>query len=292
MIRTRFMVAGLVAVAAACSSSDMPSTPVSTVDDAVVSSDVAAAAADGVGEDVDVMTGMDGTIGNVSASMNSVAFDNGGPGDHPNGFLPGLLGCLLSDHIFRCPRVEDDGLMVDRTVTFTAADGTVQSAFDSLLTASIHIVVDISGDRTHGPFSATAVRHRDIIITGLAGTETMRTVNGTSADTITRSRVSHSDGTTRSYTFTAGATIADVVLPVRHSDGHNGFPISGTVTRNFTATATAGPDSGKTFTRTVTITFNGTSTVSGTVNGTVFTFDLIGHSCRAGDDDGGRGGDH
>jgi hypothetical protein len=287
MIRTRFLVATLVVAAAACSSNDMMSTPVSTADNAVVSGDVAAAAADGVAEDVDVMTGMDGSIGNVSSGMNAVSNDDG-MDDHPDGFHPGLLGCLLTGHFFNCPRMNDDGLMVDRTVTFMAADGSTETAFDSLLTASIHIVADISGDRTHGRFSATAARHRDFTITGLAGTETTRTVNGTSADTITKSRISHSDGTTRSYTFTANATVTDVVLPVNHHDGHNGFPQSGTVTRTFTATATAGPDSGMTFTRTVTITFNGTSTVSGTVNGTAFTFDLVGHTC---DDGHGHGDD-
>ena len=263
MLRTRLMVAGLFVVAAACNSKDTTTT--SAGDQAVITADVAVAAADGMAEDVDVMTGMDGGIGNAAFLV--------GPGD----FRPGLSGCTFAGGMFTCPSTTRNGLVVTRTITLLDASGVAESAYDALLTASIHVVANISGDVTHGPWSATVSRHRDFTISGLAGTETTRTVNGSGTETVTRSRVTHNDGT-RTYDITGASTVTNVVLPVRTADGGNGWLLSGTITRTFTVTLTSGPNAGRTETRTVVITFNGTSSVTGTVNGTPFTIDLAGHT--------------
>lgn len=274
MLRTRLLVAGLFVAAAACSSSD---TNVGTAaDEATITADVASVAADGAAEDVDVFTGMDGGIGNISAAMaggnSSTAYFFG-----PGGFRPGLTGCTFAGGAFTCPAVNKNGLAVTRTITLLDAAGATESAYDSLLTASIHVVADVSGDRTHGPWTGTVARHRDFTISGLAGTETSRTVNGTGSETVSSSRVTHNDST-RSYSLTGSSTVTNVVLPVRSSDGGNGWPTSGTITRTFTVTVTSGPNTGKTTTRSVTITFNGTSSVTGSVGGTPFTIDLGGHT--------------
>ena len=199
MLRTRLYVAGLFVAAAACSSADT-TTAGTVADQAVITADVAAAAADGMAEDVDVFTGMDGGIGNVSAAMSS---DNPGAAYlfGPGGFRPGLTGCNFVTGTFNCPGTLKNGLVVTRTITLFDASGATQSAFDSLLTASIHVVADVSGDRTHGPWTATVARHRDFTITGLAGTETSRTVSGNGSETISSSRVTRNDSS-RSYTLT------------------------------------------------------------------------------------------
>jgi hypothetical protein len=265
MTRTRFMLAGLFVAAAACSGGDTTST---TAGDAVITADVSSAAADGIAEDVDVMTGMDGTIGN-SANLNGASFES--PGD----FRPGLSGCTFSGSSFQCPATTRNGLTVTRTITLLDAGGQTESAYDPLLTASIHVVADISGDVTHGPWTATVIRHRDFTITGLAGTETTRTVNGTGNESVTHSRDTNKP---RAYDITGSSVVTDVVLPVRTTDGGNGWPTSGTITRTFTITVTAGPNAGKTTTRTITITFNGTSNPTATINGTTFAIDLSEHT--------------
>lgn len=272
MLRTRLFVAGLFVAAAACSNADTTSSSIAS--DATITADVASAAADGVAEDVDVFTGMDGSVSSsLGSGFSGPAYFATPPGDG----RPGLTGCTFAGGVFTCPSINHNGLTVVRTITFLDASGATELAFDALLTASIHIVADVSGDRTHGPWSGTVARHRDFTISGLAGSETSRTVNGTGSETASSSRVNASSET-RSYTLVGSSTVTNVMMPVRSADGGNGWPTSGTITRTFTVTVTSGPNTGKTTTRTVTITFNGTSTPTGTVNGTPFTIDLTGHT--------------
>jgi hypothetical protein len=266
MLRTRFMVAGLVVIAAACSSSDDTT---GTTDDVTITSDVAVAAADGVAEDVDLMAGMDGLTGNAVANVSGAYFV--GPGD----WRPHLTGCTFANGSFTCPSTTRGGLGITRVITFLDAGGGDQTAYDPLLTASIHVVADVTGERTHGPWSATIDRHRDFTITGLADVETTRTVNGTGNETVSNSRDTRNP---RAYDMTCSSVVTDVVLPVRAADGTNGWPISGTVTRTCTINVTAGGNAGKTTTRTITITFNGTSSVTAVSNGVTFTIDLSAHT--------------
>lgn len=267
MKRTRLMIAGMVVAAAACSGGDTTSTNLAT--DASITADISNAAADGIAEDVDVMAGMDGTIGNSMPGLNASL--ELGPGD----FRPGLTGCNFSAGSFRCPAATRNGLTFTRTVTFLDAGGQAQTSFDPLLTASIHVVADVSGDVTHGPWTATVTRHRDFTISGLLNVETTRTVNGSGNETVDNSRATTNP---RAYNLTCSSVVTNVVLPVRTTDGGNGWPVSGTITRTCTINVTAGPNAGKTTTRTVTITFNGTSTPTATINGTPFTIDLSGHT--------------
>jgi hypothetical protein len=270
MLRTRFAVATALALTvAACSSTDTAGNG-TTLDNAAVNADVASAAADGFGEDVDMIVGMDGTTGNLTAALM-------GPGQGRNGFRPGLTGCTFTGGSFTCPAITRDSLTVTRTITLLDSTGAAQSAYDSLTTASIHIVADLAGSPTHGNWSATVSRHRDLTITGLAGAETSRTVNGNGHETVTRSHVTHNDST-RTYDITGSSTVTNVVMPVSATTGGNGYPISGSITRVMTVTLTSGPNSGRTVTKTVTLTFNGSSSVTATIDGTSFSFDLPNHS--------------
>ena len=263
MRHTRVFTAGLVLLAAACSGSTTTST---TGADALITADVATMSADATTEDVDVMAAMDGDIGVlVSAPLTSGMFLT-----PPH--LPRMNGCAFGGGRMTCPPMNRNGLTINRTVTYMDADGGTQEAYDPLLTASIHIVASVSGDVTRGPWSGTVMRDRDFTITGLAGTETSRTVNGTGSESISRSRVTEGNDT-RSYSVTGSSTVVGVVVPVR-DEGVDPWPTAGTITRTYTVTRTAGDNAGQTVTRTVVITFNGTATPDATVNGEPFTMDL------------------
>ncbi len=262
MRHTRVLTAGLLALAAACSGSITTSTPAA---DALITADVATMSADATTEDVDVMVGMDGDIGVlVSAPLMDGMFFT------PSN-MPRMGGCSFANGRFTCPPITHNGLTVTRTVTYFAG-GVTQPAYDSLLTDSIHIVATVSGDVTHGPWSATVSRSRNFTISGLAGKETSRTVNGTGSESILRSHITASNET-RSYDLTGTSTVVGVMVPVR-SDGVDPWPTAGTITRTYTVTRTSGTNAGQTVTRTVVITFDGTATPTANVNGEPFTLDL------------------
>ncbi len=258
MRATLFAPAALLTLAA-CSDS-----PTSTQDTGLlaarISGDVATIAADATAEDVDVMAGMNGLPNNFTVHLVDGMAPPMGPGN--------VGGCGFGGGRFTCPANRANGLTTTRTVAFFDAGGAVQQEYDALLTARIEIEADIAGDVTRGPWTATISRDRDFVFTGLAGTETSRTVNGTSSSSAARSRVVEG-GDARSYEMTATGTHVNVVVPVR-AEGVAPWPLSGTVTRVFTAT----PDGGTPVTRTVIITFNGTATPDATVNGEPYTIDL------------------
>jgi len=263
MRSTRVLTAGVLLFAAACSGNPTTTTPLL---DALITSDVATMSADATTEDVDVMAAMDGDIGVlVSAPLFEGMFLT-----PPGG--PRMGGCTFAAGQFACPPLTRNGLTVTRTVVFMDGGGATQSAYDAALTASIHVTASVTGDVTRGPWSATVTRNRDFTITGLAGTETTRTVNGTGSESLSRSRVTEGNET-RSYTLAGTSVVANVVVPVR-AEGVDPWPLSGTITRTYTVTRTSGPNAGQTMTRTVVVTFNGTATPTATVNGTSFTLDL------------------
>ena len=258
------MLAMAVLTVAACSGDD----PTGPGTGTTVAFDVATVAADATAEDVDVMAGMDGEIGFLSGAA---AISDGGPN------RPGVAGCNFADGRFTCPPGRHAELTVERIVTFRDAGGATQSAYDALLTASIDLDVTVSGTIDRGPWDATIERTRELTITGLAGTETTRTVNGSGTESVEGSRhVGNSgnggenNGTARSYTLDAIVDIDDVVMPVR-GEGVAPWPLSGTITRVFTITPTNG---GEPVTRTVVVTFNGTANVPATVDGESFTLNL------------------
>ncbi len=163
------------------------------------------------------------------------------------------------------------------TATFFDADGNEQEARDPLTTASIHLVVESSHEFSRDSWSGTGTRSRDLLITGLEGEETTRTVNGTGSSDVTRSRHTDADGT-RTYDMSSTSVIEDVVHPVPRTD--DAWPLSGTITRNVTINVINGPDGDVTKTRTVVITHNGTYLPTMTVDGEPFEVDLSTRSGR------------
>lgn len=263
MSRLRVAAAGLVLLAAC---SDSPTDP--TVSAATqLNLDVATVAADAVVQDIDVMAGMSGEVG----FFGSVVMDGmAGIFTPPNG--PGNMnGCGFGGERFTCPPNRANGLEVTRSVAFFDAGGTAQPAYNAETTARIEIEASVSGDVTRGPWSATTLRERSLVITGLEGTETQRTVNGTGEEDINRSRFAET-GSVREYDLEGTVTWANIVIPVR-AEGVTPWPLSGTTTRVYTVTKRNG-DQIETVTRTVIITFNGTATPPATVNGEPFTINL------------------
>ncbi len=169
------------------------------------------------------------------------------------------------------------------TAEFFAADGSQVDAegnpldAQNPLTASIHLVVESTHDFSRDSWSGTGTRSRDLLITGLEGEETSRTVNGTGSSVMTRSQHTDADGT-RTYDMTSTSVIVDVIHPVPRTD--EAWPLSGTITQDVTINVINGPQGDVTKSRTVVITFNGTNLATMTVDGETFDVDLSTRSGR------------
>lgn len=206
------------------------------VDDAVLNDDVALLAADAVQEDL--------------AVMNTV-------------FPLGTAAAPAASSVLDYTR--------SRTVTYFDADGNEQSGYDALTTASIHTVLEVSGDVTRDGFDASLERKRDMWVTGLEGEETERTWNGTGSEEKSRARVLES-GDTRTYELTGTVAVTDVVRGVPRAE--NRWPLSGTITRILTIDVVDPVNGDRSVDREVVLTFNGTQTVTMTVNGEAYEVDL------------------
>jgi hypothetical protein len=216
--------------------------------DRLIDADVANVSADATAEDVELMGGPTGTFGfGLTASPAGVAL------------------------VWGCEERQRDGLTVVRTCVFKDAQGQVQAHYDPATTASVEIDVHVTGTVSRNRWEATVDRTRHLVVSGLTGTETTRTWNGTGSGTVSRSR--HSDGGgTRTYDITYTTTITNVVVPVPRRD--NGWPLSGTITRHVVIHIIGGPRDGQTIERDVTITFDGSATAEMTINGEAYTLDL------------------
>lgn len=255
----------LLAFLAACSSDPTGSSEGPSTFAATISADVATLAADATAEDVDVMAGMSGLLGNVEFVA---LLDPDGPPPGPGN----VNGCGFGGGRFTCPINRANGLTVTRVVAFFDAGGVPQEGYDAETTATIEVDATVEGDVSRGPWSATTYRQRSLVITGLEGTETTRTVNGTGEEEISRARIGAGNSPDRSYELVGTVVWEDVVLPVRGS-GQAPWPLSGTTTREYTITRET-PDGPVSTTRVVVIIFDGTPTPDGTVNGEPFEFNL------------------
>lgn len=157
-----------------------------------------------------------------------------------------------------------------RSVTFMDANGNVQTSYDPVTTATIHIIHEIMGDVTRDGWSATVHRERDMTVSGLAGDETHRTWNGTGSEDVSRSRHSD-DGRERSYELSGTFTYTDVVVPIPGTEPR--YPVSGTITRMMTVTVSR-PDGERTRNVEIVITFDGTEIAIAVVNGEAMEIDL------------------
>jgi len=230
----------------------------------LLNADVATVIADNTGDDVDIMRE---PVFFVSMPIGAPALAPGS-GD----LNPGSCTYNATTQRLECPVVTRDGsLTITRSYAFWDANNVPQDHYDALLTAKANIQTHIVGERSGDNWSGSIDRSRDLTVTGLVGTETRRTWNGTGTSEVERSR--HRDsGEERSYNISCTLTITNVVVPVPNGDPR--FPLSGTITHRCIITFEGGPRDGQTVERTATVTFNGTSTATVTVGDRTFAIDL------------------
>ncbi len=138
--------------------------------------------------------------------------------------------------------------------TFFDEAGIEQAAYDELTTETIHVIAIVEGQRGREGWSATVHRERDMTITGLAGENTHRTLNGSGSSEISRSR--HTEDGDRTHEMTGSFTYTDVVIPVPGTEPR--WPISGTITRTLNAIRTDAEGNETMREMEMTITFDGT----------------------------------
>jgi hypothetical protein len=180
------------------------------------------------------------------------------------------VGCTFSAGHFVCAGTVAGGLSGTATVTLFAANGTAQTAYDPLTTASAQFNTYVFGHTAVGAWDAIVGRHRQLTETGLAGAETASIWNGTGTDTLLV--VDSTDGPSRSYTVFSTVTVTSVIAPSPGSDAH--WPVTGTITQQLVMAATSGESNGLTFRLTATVTFNGTNLVPLIVGNRSFQLDL------------------
>jgi hypothetical protein len=214
--------------------------------------DAAVVAADATLEDIGIMHGAFGFGGQHGS---------GQPGGHM-GNGPGQPG---GQHGI------GDALSGTRDVVFYDAAGNAQDAYDEIETARITTVVEVAGDVERNNWSASIARTRNMEVTGLAGENTTRIINGTGTEDVSRSVVLD-DGEARSRDITGSFTYTNLVVPTPDQEVH--YPLSGTITRQMTVAVVNGPTGDVDMTVAVTITFDGSATAAGTINGETFEIDL------------------
>jgi len=232
---------------------------------ALLNADVATVVADNTGDDVDIMRE---PVFFVAMPIGAGPVLGPGTGD----LSPASCTYNSTTQRIECPVVTRSGsLTVTRSYAFWDANDVPQNHYDALLTAKANVLTHIQGERSGEFWSGSIDRTRDMTVTGLLGTETERTWNGTGTSSVTRSRHTES-GEERSYDLSCTLTVVNVVVPVPHDDLR--FPTSGTITHNCTITFDGGPRDGQTVQRTATVTFNGTATATVTVGDRTFDINL------------------
>lgn len=243
------------AVLSACAGDDA----VAPVDSPLLNADLAAAMADGVGEDVQTMRELSWGL-RLGVMFLNPTF---GP---PRSGCPFDAGSGWHD----CEPVElPNGLIIDREYAFYDAAGAAMEQFDPVQTASIRVRRTVAGEfereTERGSLSSVVHHARDFTVSGLQGEEQKRTWNGTGASQVNRTRISDQRGT-RSYELASDVSVSDVEVPARNNPERDPWPLSGTITQHATGKVTQDGET-RSFERTIMITFNGTQFASVTVTG-------------------------
>jgi hypothetical protein len=165
----------------------------------------------------------------------------------------------------------------NRSYAYADAAGIAQTAYSATTTAAANFKWSLSGTITRERWNGSMSRNRDITLSGLQGANSAVTVNGTGSGERQRTTFVGDSGVatglTRSYEMQSSLAIANVVTSAIQLP--DAYPLSGTVTRNYTVTRTGAVNGETTFTRNSVVTFNGTRLVSLVVNGKEFTLDLV-----------------
>ena len=275
MKRSLLVCAPLAMMIAACSADSTNPIQI-TADD--INQAAVISASDATAEDVSILSASDMTM-----SGGAVQNAAGSPlmmSRIPAGAAPSYVwtfgdGCTFSQSTgrFTCPPISAGGLTLNRDYAFYTANQTAQSAYDASATASANFHVAVGGVHVVDNGADTVSRDRALTVTGLSGAETSRTWNGTGtrADGGFRTETD----VKRNYHVTDNVTVSNVIVNLPRSS--NPWPISGTITRQVSGTASVSKTGvSKSFSvdRTVTITFNGTQYATVSVGGNTYTLDL------------------
>lgn len=256
MSRARHLLpVGLAALLGACAGDST----LGPVESPTLNADLAAAVADGVGEDVQTMRelgwGLRLGIMFLTPSFGQL------PGGCPFNAATGWHDCE--------PVTLPNGLVIDRQYAFYNAAGTATEQFDADQTASIRAQRTVDGeferDTDRGSLSSEVHHARDFTVSGLQGDEQKRIWNGTGASEVSKTHISDERGT-RSYELSSDVTVAEVEVPTRNNDDRDPWPLSGTITQQVQGSVTWGDES-RSFERTIVVTFNGSQFASVTVTG-------------------------
>jgi hypothetical protein len=170
-------------------------------------------------------------------------------------------GCAFSstDSRVTCPAFTRRGLTISRSFSYLDASGAVQQQFNETTTNTVNAQTTVSGTRVHhdGRDTSTVNSKSDITVAGLASGSTQRTVNGTTSgteSTVGKKR----DGVHFTALRTAGDTVTGVIIPIQN--GMPTFPTAGTIVRSMQATVTLEGQTPTTSSRREVITFDGTNT--------------------------------
>lgn len=248
---------------AACSES---MSPLGGVDSPTLTADVARVAADGIGEDVELMR--DPSFGQRFVLPLA-----------PPATGPFTDQCDFDGEWHTCGPFEHNGLTFLRQVAFYGPTGPMEN-FDPIQTVSVRVITSVEGEVGRDGWSATIDRERDMTVSGLQGDEQTRTWNGSGSNLIGRSR--HTDGgEARSYNMEESFQVVEVVVPHTNNTDTEHWPLSGTITRTVHISILDADGAVlREVERTVSVTFNGTQFVTMTVTGpdgsTSFEVDLAG----------------
>ena len=266
----RLLPLGLAALLGACAEGDS----LGPSDSPTLNADIAAAVADGVGEDVQTMRELNLGLRFGVMFLTPPAPPGGCPWNATSGWHD-------------CEPIElPNGLVIDRQYAFYDAAGAPMEAFDSQQTASIRAQRTVDGDvereTERGSLSAEVHHARDFTVSGLQGDEQKRIWNGTGSSEVASTRISDEYGT-RTYELSAQVTVDNVEVPHFNNDDRDPWPLSGTITKQVEGSVTRDGET-RTFERTVVITFNGTQTATATVTGAggteTFEIDLANRKAR------------
>lgn len=234
--------ASLVALAlAACGSDTTAPVAPSGADAQAITGDVAVATGANIASDVAGWTADEGAASFAGSSSSAAG------------------SCTRSGNTVTCTGGRDGNLTLTRTLTFYDAAGAQQQQYDASTTARVNVAAQVSGSYSGPQYTATVQRIRNLSITGLEGSETQRTRNGTGTSTVQSTFTGAN--VTRTHRMDAADTTTDVVWVVSPSRAQ--YPASGTVTRNVVVKTTITGDRTGSFTATrrIQVTFNGTAQV-------------------------------
>jgi hypothetical protein len=178
--------------------------------------------------------------------------------------LGNIPDCPEQDGVYVCTH-ERSGVTTTFEITFEAADGSTQPAYDDLATESIRIVSTSQGVLDGRRFDGSVDRSRDLTVSGLAGDETTRIWNGRSEGTSTR--IFSRAGETETIAHTSFSVIDNLVIP--HPRQDDTWPLSGTISTELSIDG--GPMAGE---HTAVVTFDGTRYATVAIDGETVTVDL------------------